>query len=1111
MLRKRDRIKIFFLLLRNSIKLFENSLKNKPGVYLTQSAKEYLEKQIFIKTKLSNFDEFKECYILWPSLLEEKVSIYRNKQGGKTSSSLKIQNLLQELKNPDKKIREKTSQLLQLSQESPEEILCNIFKSLLENKSEFDPRFLLRLAYITKEILLNSVHIPKSFLSGEKIVLDMLIFKYFVKEDISSEKGPFFLMTLFDEFVINISNLNFIFFDQPTEIILDSSLKSSLLEELISLENLSSELIITSHHIDVIITGLIFMLELGIIEGDFEIGIDLFNERIFSKEINKEIYLKEIMDFQEEIKIILTFLSNFGRVKFFENKVSQYYFPIIGYKVKKENLPITLTFLFLSNLFYINLAFKIYRRTRKENYCPIQFEIILSEKFKEILEAMKGKDIDKESIEKVTRITEEIARIYPQEILKELKKTSSSLKNHVTVHKPEITFPVESSKIDSKIKESILSFYSQLFQDPQFYGDIQNQHQLASEIIKENLKGVLPNLILEKLLSVIKVNAPPKRKPLDEIGLSFLPQEIQPQIEDLLIFLKLVKIPSSIKNDIQKYYQLQARFFDYTSDILSLDKFPSSLKQRLERIVEKAQIKPESVILDVGAGTGVLFAYFAKHKPSKVITSEVSEGMIKKLKENYQKLKSRFGQIFELEIYQKDITLLLDKLRENSIDYIFFNAVWPNLKEKEKIIEKAFRVLKGNGKIIISHPEGKEFVNNRLRHFLPFLIDKLPERGEIKRLIRKLPLEIEKFIDENIYFVFIKKVSISNKVKSSSSSTDGKLAKEIKKQFSDTSGCSNSSSLNLSKAREIAKEYGYALVDDLRSAKMPDKVALIERVRKDRRVKIGDGKKTAKLKGVEPGTEYLRFIKDGITTGLYLLLTERYIQLTLAYDETTGELLDSFLTTIFCSDLERLLESVQNLLRLEFVPLLKNNIIHFAKRKWIRNIKTESTYAHLLMKGKSLKSVAITKIYWPVENKWEHTALIYNLDSKEIEGYFYGKITPERLKRLANHKICNFTLNSRGQLYLGGKIIFQSSRYSKAVADIIVKNGVPIKIIFKQTKDGFPILNKKGSSLSIDLASKIPIRKQLEGVTISQFIKSKDKELPFNLLVGTLYSWFSED
>ncbi|OQX87347.1 MAG: hypothetical protein B6D55_03685, partial [Candidatus Omnitrophica bacterium 4484_70.2] len=339
--------------------------------------------------------------------------------------------------------------------------------------------------------------------------------------------------------------------------------------------------------------------------------------------------------------------------------------------------------------------------------------------------------------------------------------------------------PVNTEEVNNKAKNSIFSFYQQLFQNPQYYQNIKAQYQLGLKIMEENLKEVLPKPMLEKLISVVKANAPPKRKSLDKIDLSFLPQKIQPQIKDLLFFLKLVEILSSIKENNQAYYKLQARFFDYISDILTLDKFPPSLKQRLKSIVEKAQVRPESVILDVGAGTGVLFPYFAKYKPSKVIASEVSGGMIEKLKENYQKLRSQSEKVFELEIHQKDITILLDELEENSIDYIFFNAVWPNLKEKKKIIEKAFRVLKKNGKIIISHPEGRKFVNNRLKHFLPFLIDKLPERGEIKRLIHKPPLKIERFIDENIYFVFIEKVSIPNKVKFSSSSIDEKLAEEM--------------------------------------------------------------------------------------------------------------------------------------------------------------------------------------------------------------------------------------------------------------------------------------------------------------------------------------------
>ena len=192
--------------------------------------------------------------------------------------------------------------------------------------------------------------------------------------------------------------------------------------------------------------------------------------------------------------------------------------------------------------------------------------------------------------------------------------------------------------------------------------------------------------------------------------------------------------------DIETYNKFQSEFFDKVKDIFTKP-LPLEIQSNLKRIVKLASLKPGEIILDVGAGTGVLIPYFLPYKPKKIIACDLSPKML-------ANLKTKFPQV---ETYLMDVKDL--PLPDNSINVAFLNAVWPNIGDKPAALKTLKKILKPHGRMIISHPEGKEFVD-KLSQAMPFPLDPLPNKISLKRLLKKYGFILQIYIDEpKLYFI----------------------------------------------------------------------------------------------------------------------------------------------------------------------------------------------------------------------------------------------------------------------------------------------------------------------------------------------------------------------
>lgn len=169
----------------------------------------------------------------------------------------------------------------------------------------------------------------------------------------------------------------------------------------------------------------------------------------------------------------------------------------------------------------------------------------------------------------------------------------------------------------------------------------------------------------------------------------------------------LHRIPSFLflakKTEPADAYNIWSQYYDTQPDNLMLDQDEAIFTT----LFAKVDI-PNKVIADIGCGTGRHWKkIYAKH-PARVIGYDVSEGMLKALKNKYP----------EAETYQIK-TNRLDLLENGSCDILISNLAIAHIEDLEGALKEWSRVLKADGHIIITdyHPDTLSKGGNRtFRH-----------------------------------------------------------------------------------------------------------------------------------------------------------------------------------------------------------------------------------------------------------------------------------------------------------------------------------------------------------------------------------------------------------
>jgi SAM-dependent methyltransferase len=188
------------------------------------------------------------------------------------------------------------------------------------------------------------------------------------------------------------------------------------------------------------------------------------------------------------------------------------------------------------------------------------------------------------------------------------------------------------------------------------------------------------------------------------------------------------------EEEVRRINQIQRDFF---SEIVYMfdPPLPDGVPERLDRIVASADIVRGDVVLDLGTGTGILVPIIQTYHPAKILACDLSEAMLARLKAQYSYAETILSDARDLA------------LPDASIDVVFMNACYPNIVDKRATFANISRMMKQGGRMVISHPMGKAFID-LIKDKAPFPLDDFPGRTRAGNLLKPFGFKIGEFVDE---------------------------------------------------------------------------------------------------------------------------------------------------------------------------------------------------------------------------------------------------------------------------------------------------------------------------------------------------------------------------
>jgi 2-polyprenyl-3-methyl-5-hydroxy-6-metoxy-1,4-benzoquinol methylase len=186
----------------------------------------------------------------------------------------------------------------------------------------------------------------------------------------------------------------------------------------------------------------------------------------------------------------------------------------------------------------------------------------------------------------------------------------------------------------------------------------------------------------------------------------------------------------------------QRRRFNELVDVLDRPQ-PPEVMARLWEIIASAELRRGAAVLDVGTGAGVLIPLIQSCQPSTVLACDVAEKMLQCVQDKCPIVRT----------YHTDIVLLT--LASGAI---FMNGMYGNIADKPAACGNAARMLRSGGRLVVSHPEGRPFVD-QLRATSDLFIESLPTKEEFEVLLEPLGLGVIAYRDEPKLYLMVARKS----------------------------------------------------------------------------------------------------------------------------------------------------------------------------------------------------------------------------------------------------------------------------------------------------------------------------------------------------------------
>ena len=155
---------------------------------------------------------------------------------------------------------------------------------------------------------------------------------------------------------------------------------------------------------------------------------------------------------------------------------------------------------------------------------------------------------------------------------------------------------------------------------------------------------------------------------------------------------------------------------------------------KLNRLAERLNIEPGSIVLDVGTGTGIFVPYLLDRigKNGRLVALDFAGEMLKKARAK--------GFDGNIEYLQVDVTNV--PLPEEVFDVVVCYSSFPHFQNKPRALSEINRVLKKGGKLFICHTSSRDIINHIHRQIPAVENDTIPDRSEMQMM-----LSVSGFID----------------------------------------------------------------------------------------------------------------------------------------------------------------------------------------------------------------------------------------------------------------------------------------------------------------------------------------------------------------------------
>jgi ubiquinone/menaquinone biosynthesis C-methylase UbiE len=192
---------------------------------------------------------------------------------------------------------------------------------------------------------------------------------------------------------------------------------------------------------------------------------------------------------------------------------------------------------------------------------------------------------------------------------------------------------------------------------------------------------------------------------------------------------------------IEEDNRVQQRYFNENVDLFE-PPLPKGVPERLKATIEASRLGRGETVLDIGTGTGILVSYILEYGPSEIHVCDLAEKMLRRVKEKFPQVMTHLCDVKDLP------------LPDGSLDVAFINACFSNIMDKAKSLDNIHRLLRPKGRLVVSHPMGRDFIIE-LKKYTPFHLDLLPEEAEAKELLKRHGFEIVSFKDEPLFYIFV--------------------------------------------------------------------------------------------------------------------------------------------------------------------------------------------------------------------------------------------------------------------------------------------------------------------------------------------------------------------